>query len=234
VQKLTDEHKIKRLAYCNNMLVRKAEDEDFFNKILWSDEATFTTAGVFNRRNTHMWASENPHSFVEIKTQGRMSLNVWCGILRNRIIGPIIFDGSLTGDRYLQFLNEIEDLLDELPIREYNNIIWHQDGAPPHNTIPVRNFLNNRFNEWIGAHGTIAWPPNSPDLTPLDNFLWGYLKNEVYKERSQNLEDLRDRIQRSIDALNEEHPEYICNALLKLEEDYRKCIENNGGHFQHL
>lgn len=234
VQKLTDNHKIKRLAYCNDMLVRITDDNDFCNKILWSDEATFTTAGVYNRRNTHMWASENPHSYVEIKIQGRMSLNVWCGILRNRIIGPVIFNGSLTGDRYTQFLGEIEGLLEELPIREYINIIWHQDGAPPHNTMPVTNFLNNRFNEWIGTHGTINWPPNSPDLTPLDNFLWGYLKDEVYNERSQSLQDLRQRIQRSIDSLNEEHPEYIANALFKLEEDYRKCIENNGGHIQHL
>lgn len=101
VQKLSDNHKIRRLAYCNDMLLRKNGDNDFFNKILWSDEASFTTAGVYNRKNTHMWASENPHAYVEIKTQGRRSLNVWCGILRNRIIGPIIFEGSLTGNRYL-------------------------------------------------------------------------------------------------------------------------------------
>jgi hypothetical protein len=34
---------------------------------------------------------------------------------------------------------------------------------------------------WIGRGGPIAWPPRSPDLTPLDIFLWGYVKNTVYQ-----------------------------------------------------
>lgn len=217
------------------MLDRKNDNQDFFDEILWTDEAVFTTAGMYNRRNTHLWATQNPKAYMEIKHQGRMSMNVWCGILKNRVIGPIIFQGSLTGNRYLEFLNnEIEGLLEELSIREYNNIVWHQDGAPPHNVFQVRNFLNNRFNQWIGTYGTINWPPNSPDLTPLDNFLWGYLKDDVYKERSRNLEDLRAKIQQSINTLNEEHPDFISNALFKLSEYYRKCVENNGGHIQHL
>jgi hypothetical protein len=29
---------------------------------------------------------------------------------------------------------------------------------------------------WIGRGGTVAWPPRSPDLTPLDFFLCGYIK----------------------------------------------------------
>lgn len=33
--------------------------------------------------------------------------------------------------------------------------------------------------KWIGTHSSIPWPPRSPDLTCLDYFLWGYLKNKV-------------------------------------------------------
>ena len=42
--------------------------------------------------------------------------------------------------------------------------------------------------------GGIDWPPYSPDLTVCDFFLWGYVKDEVYKIPSQNLEQLEDRI----------------------------------------
>ena len=50
--------------------------------------------------------------------------------------------------------------------------IYQQDGAPPHYALEVRNFLNDNFpGQWIGRGSeTIAWPPRSPDLTPLDFF----------------------------------------------------------------
>ncbi|EFN65149.1 hypothetical protein EAG_00038, partial [Camponotus floridanus] len=40
----------------------------------------------------------------------------------------------------------------------------------------------------------IEWPPRSPDLSPLDFFLWGYLKSKVYKTNPRNLNNLRRRI----------------------------------------
>lgn len=225
----------KRLIYCQEMLRRKNVIHNFFDKILWSDEAAFTTAGVFNRRNKHIWATTNPHSIAEIKFQGRKSLHVWCGIIKNKIIGPIFYEGSLSGQRYLAFLhNEIEARLEDLPVNEYYQMIWHQDGAPPHNIVPVTEYLNNRYDDWLGRHGTIQWPPNSPDLTPLDAFLWGYLKNLVYAERSTNLQQLRQKITHEIETLNNDYPEYISNAINKLEDDYIDCIDRNGGHIQQL
>ncbi|EZA48500.1 hypothetical protein X777_12995, partial [Ooceraea biroi] len=47
-----------------------------------------------------------------------------------------------------------------------------------------RNILNESFpDRWIGRGGRISWPARSPDLTPLDFFLWGHLKNEVFLTR---------------------------------------------------
>ncbi len=51
--------------------------------------------------------------------------------------------------------------------------------------IPVRAWLDEKFpGRWIGRRGPIEWPTRSPDLSPCDFFLWGYLKNIVYQERS--------------------------------------------------
>lgn len=35
---------------------------------------------------------------------------------------------------------------------------------------------------WIGRDGPINWPPRSPDISPLDFFLWGYVKDIVYQK----------------------------------------------------
>jgi hypothetical protein len=40
----------------------------------------------------------------EIPTQYPQKVNVWAGIMDDRILGPFIFANNLTGDRYLQFL----------------------------------------------------------------------------------------------------------------------------------
>jgi len=43
-----------------------------------------------------------------------------------------------------------------------------------HYTRHVREYLKECFpNRWLGRGGPVAWPPRSPDLTPLDYYLWG-------------------------------------------------------------
>ena len=55
------------------------------------------------------------------------------------------------------------------------------DGASAHIHKRVREFLNEQFgDDWIGRNGPHPWPARSPDLNPLDFYLWGYLKNYVY------------------------------------------------------
>ena len=53
--------------------------------------------------------------------------------------------------------------------------MWFQnDGAPPHFSLQVPVHLNRVYREkWIGRGGAVVWPARSPDLTPLDFFLWG-------------------------------------------------------------
>ncbi|GFV77669.1 uncharacterized protein TNCV_616891 [Trichonephila clavipes] len=54
---------------------------------------------------------------------------------------------------------------------------------------------HNRFKDTFGDHlisrfGPVNWPPTSCDLTPLDYFLWGYVKSLVYADKPQTLDHL--------------------------------------------
>jgi hypothetical protein len=43
-------------------------------------------------------------------------------------------------------------------------------------------------------HGTLAWPPRSSDLTPLDFSVWGYVKDKVFvPPLPASLEEIRAR-----------------------------------------
>ena len=69
-----------------------------------------------------------------------------------------------------------------------SRVIFMQGGAPPHFSCFMTDVLNERFPDaWIGRGGPIPWPPPSPDLSPLDFFLWGYFKNLVYAEKIRNI-----------------------------------------------
>jgi hypothetical protein len=69
----------------------------------------------------------------------------------------------------------------------------------PHFGLQVRQYLDVIFQDkWIGRRGAIEWPARSPDLTPLDFFLWGHLKNRVYVNRPRDTEELKQRITNEI------------------------------------
>jgi len=56
-------------------------------------------------------------------------------------------------------------------------------------------FLDATFpNRWIGRDGPTPWPPRSPDITPLDFFLWRYVKDKLFSTPFPDITNLRARI----------------------------------------
>ena len=99
--------------------------------------------------------------------------------MHDKIIGPFFFaEKSVTAQIYLDVLTEYMSP----QLEQYQpQVIFQKDGAPSHWGLEIRQFLNETFpNRWIGRDGSIPWPPDSPDITSLDFFLWGYVKDIVY------------------------------------------------------
>jgi len=81
-------------------------------------------------------------------------VNVWCGVLGNKLIGPFVFDNNLTGNAYGVFLrNELPGLLEDIPLMIRSQMSLQHDGASPHYTGHVRDYLNESFpNRWLGLY----------------------------------------------------------------------------------
>ncbi|PNF33715.1 hypothetical protein B7P43_G11435 [Cryptotermes secundus] len=84
-----------------------------------------------------------------------------------------------------------------------------------------------------GRGGPVPWPPRSPDLTPLDYFMWDHVKSLIYDMPVDNEFKLLARILVACDVIRDTpgifervHQSFFrrCNA----------CIENGGRQFQHL
>lgn len=227
----------RRLQFCEEMTEAIDVNNNFLNCILFSDESTFTLNGSVNRHNCRYYSDENPHWMEALHTQYPQKVNVWCGIIGEHIIGPFFIEGNLNSDKYLQLLqnNIIHRLLQLFPSVNNPNVIaenvwFHQDGATPHYARIVRNYLNQIFpGRWIGRRGSIEWPARSPDLTPLDFFLWGYLKNKVYVNRPADVDELKARIADEIAAIPQE---YLRNSINEVRNRLHYCQEVNGQQFE--
>lgn len=191
VQRLQPGDEVARLTFCRWIMHHPRT----LSRIIFTDEAQFTRDGVWNSRNSHLWAHNNPHAIVQKNSQHKFCLNVWFGVVNDTLIGPHFFEGRLNGENYLDFLQTV---LPNLLLAQNVNrrgLHFQHDGAPPHFSLHVREHLNNEFpNRWIGRGGPQAWPARSPDLTVLDYYVWGNMKQSVYSTEVNTREELRQRV----------------------------------------
>jgi hypothetical protein len=83
--------------------------------------------------------------------------------------------------------------------QEGAEVIFQHAGTPPYYSAAVRQFLDATFpHRWIGRGGWLPWTPRSPDLTPLEFYFWGYVKQCVYSVRINNIEHLKARITEAV------------------------------------
>lgn len=220
VVKLTEEDFDVRLEFCETMVQRFHQDSSLMDKIVWSDESQFCLNGQVNRHNCTYWAKQNPHVRFEVATDPR-GVMVWCGITSSRLIGPYFFDGPVNGAAYLQMLEEYV-----WPQMTRRGLHFQHDGASAHYALQVRNWLNTKLpGRWIGRRGPTEWPPRSPDLTPCDFYLWGRLKNIVYRERPATLDQLRDSIRTACAEIPQTELAKVCQSVASR---FQACIDLGG------
>ena len=102
----------------------------------------------------------------------------------------------------------------------------------------TRDFLNQSLpNKWIGRASDedaalIHWPPRSPDLTPLDFYLWGFIKTNVYTyPMPKDLIQLRQRIKSVIEEIT---PATLKKVWGNLERRLVNTNKRKGKHFEHI
>jgi hypothetical protein len=146
---------------------------------------------------------------------------------------PVFLDNKLTGVRYRQYLeNTLQPYLDEMTLTSRLRFYFQQDGAPPHFSIVARQWLNQWLpGRWIGRRGPVEWPPRSPDLTPLNFFLWGHLKSVVCSNRERSIAQLQDNIRVVCAVIT---PVTLRRVRPSLLSRIYMCQQQDGHQFEHL
>ncbi|GFY12797.1 putative DD41D transposase [Trichonephila clavipes] len=175
---------------------------DFHKRILFSDEAHFWLNGYVNKQNCRIWSEANPQVYVETPLHPE-KLTVWCTLWGGGIIGPYFFKNdegynvTVNGDRYRAMITNF--FIPELNNYDVQELWFQKDGSTCHTARATIDLLKDTFGDrLISRFGPVKRPPRSCDLTPLDYFLWGYVKPLVYADKPQTLDRLEDNIRRVI------------------------------------
>jgi hypothetical protein len=172
---------------------------------------------------------------ILFRHQQQFSINVWAGIVGDCLVGPHVMPHRLSGNHYRDFLShDLPKLLEDVELTLTARMWYMHNGGPAHFSRAVRGVLNSTYHDrWIGRGEPTAWPPRSPDLNPLDFYLWGHLNILVYAPPVENQEALHHRI---VDAYQTMHnyPGNFERMRRSMMRRVEACIDSHGWHFEHI
>ncbi|GFW72644.1 uncharacterized protein TNCV_3798721 [Trichonephila clavipes] len=188
-----------------------------------------------------IWATSNPREYTQ-KPLHSPKVTAWCGFTGSFIIGPFFFETqfpvngwiteTVNAQCYLTLLREtvVPCLIQRGRV---SNVTFMQDGATSHTAKLVKAFLIQTFGEdrIVSRRCRYPWPPRSPDLTPADFWLWGYLKSRVYLSGPSSLSELKDAIRREASSI---HPDMLHSAVAGFVTRLECLLPCGGGHVEHI
>ncbi|GFX59031.1 DUF4817 domain-containing protein [Trichonephila clavipes] len=201
-----------REAFAKWAFSKREQDPTWVFNILWTDEAYFSLHGDVKNHNCPIWVTSNPRPFF-FETQ--CPVNGWK-------------TETVNAQRYLTFLRET--VMPCLIQRgQVANVTFMQDGATSHTANPVKALLIQTFGEdrIVSRRCRYPWPPRSPDLTPANFWLWGYLKSRVYLSDPSSLSELKDAIRREVSSI---HPDVLHSTVAGFVTRLECLLPCGGGH----
>jgi len=180
-----------------------------WKRVIWSDETKINRIGASDGRK---WAWKRPvdqlggqHIQGKVKFGGG-SLMMW-GCMTAKGIGfACRIDGHMNAEGYTEILDNYL-----LPTIKYykldvGQIIFQHDNDPKHTSHAASKWLQDNEIE------TLDWPPQSPDLSPIEH-LWRYLKKKLdeYETEPSGILELWERIEKEWDKI----PQDVCIKLIE-------------------
>ena len=134
---------------------------------------------------------------------------------------------SVNGDRYRAMLNEF--LVTKIQEEDIGNICFQQDGATCHTAKATLDILRPVFiDRIISRRVDVVWPSRSSDLTPLEYYLWGAVKDKCYAYKPGTINALNDNIR---EAIGEIQLHTIDNVLKIWNDRVDYCMASRGSHY---
>jgi AraC-like DNA-binding protein len=232
VQQLSDADTVKRLNACKRLKKRMTVDK--IERTWFSDEKIFTVQTPTNTQNDRVYAAVNTKRDVAparlLKGRKHFSQSVMVSVAVSKLgkTDPFFVTprAKINSAYYCEEVLK-RGLLPDIRRHSGDNFIFQQDGAPAHRSLHTVAFLTVNVPEFIEPAN---WPPNSPDLNPVDYSIWGYLQQLVYRQKIQNLDHLKRVIVSCWSDVSQHH---IDGAIDQWSRRIAAVVSAKGGHIEY-
>lgn len=231
---LSQQTKKCRLAFC-----QQQHDPDTLVAI---DSTYLTLSSQWRRRK--MWVRKGTKPVVS-KPNKSQQLHVYAGITKYGVTRLIRVTGT-TGHplKYYRYVSKLKaDVqLSGVGSEEFQYMLTNEldpavahifavagqakytyllDGAPAHTAKASKACLRDNHIDVLPG-----WPPNSPDLNPIEN-AWAWLKLALYAKQHSSLDEMWEHAQRIWNSM----PLSMCKNLMdSIATRKAICIERQGGY----
>ncbi|CAK9827593.1 Transposable element Tcb1 transposase [Anthophora retusa] len=226
-QMLSETAKTKRIARCN-LILCSLKNEAAGRLRFFSDEKIFTVDAKVNRRNDR-WLAHDPADVpVVARTKFPASVHVLSVVSSEGDVMPPHFfkkGETINKEVYLRILSTTVKPWMET-IASGRSYIFQQDGAPAHTSHLIQNWLSDNVDMFWSKD---FWPANSPDLNPLDYYVWSVIKRVSNKSRHPNVASLQAAIEAAFANLDKEQLKRACSRFRSRIE---AVIAAEGGYIE--
>ena len=138
-------------------------------------------------------------------------------------------DGKAKVDCAYYFGHMLPNVVDDCNRLLPTGFIFQQDGAPAHTARNAQEWLQANCPDFVTKY---QWPPNSPDLNPLDYHVWGAMLEAYHKlpKKPKTIAELKEALLMIWDKLPQGP---IDKAVKDFSKRLKACVEAGGGHFEH-
>jgi transposase len=232
-QELTAANKLSRLSRAKSLLRKYPSHQIQF---MWfTDEKVFTVASPRNAQNDRLYvpvATKKRHVSAarQVFTRSTFSKSVMVSLGVSLLGSTELFfvePGVKINGAYYRDVLLGQQLLPAIREQSGEHFIFQQDGAPSHRAYETVEMLRRETPSFIPPS---LWPPNSPDLNPVDYKIWGVLQSRVYRTRVSDIEHLKQRL---VEEWSRFDQSIIDGAIRQWRQRLQACVRAAGGHFEH-
>jgi hypothetical protein len=217
---INDKNKQKRLDFARQHLEWTIAD---WSKVIWSDESSFETGK--KSQQVKVWRQVGERMKLECLEptfrSGRSSTSIWGAFFGTTKI-PIVFLRA-GGTKAVDYIDQVYRgrLVDTLTSIDPNHqLLLMEDNARSHTAKLTKAFRNDNHIT------TLEWPPQSPDLNPIEN-LWKIMKTAISKNyQPKSLDEMKEAIKLGWDDIPADH---LRNLVQSMPNRMRLVVEASGG-----
>ena len=202
----------------------------------FTDEKVFTVAAPTNPQNDRLYTPRNIRKRdIEagrlLRTRPTFSKSVMVSVAVSKLgCTDLIFvePGVKVNGEYYRNVLLSQGMLPSIRELAGEFYVFMQDSAPAHRARDTIEYLRVNTPQFISPD---LWPPNSPDLNPVDYRIWGCLQDRVYQKRINDVTELKQRL---VEVWSEFNQSVVDEAIDEWRKRLRECVRVEGHHFEHV